>query len=492
VTRDGSVALVAGDIKSGEVVVVVYDGTRFQVVSQLNSAGNATFANVSITSALNVGGVVTLSGGTANGVLFLNGSKVATSGSALTFDGSTQFTVNGSTTSTALSVKNTVSETSLQSISTDGYINMTGTGGTIFRLGAGYTEGMRLTSTGLGIGTSTPAYKLTVQSAIDTYAFNIRDTIGNERVLIGSRSTAPIDNITPVQMGNDNTGNLFLSSRTNTACGINFYTNAGTAASLRATIDSSGNLLVGATAAVSARNEFRLGGNGSGSLITMGRSGTNKLNIGVDSTDNVDIENTANTPIRIYTNSTERCRITSGGEFYINTTASSYGTAQARMDVNGGSTAAMVVTTSSGASYANIYIHNTATSGNNVFVDFGTEGTWTSRGSINYNRAGGLTVYNTTSDYRAKDILGPVQNSGATIDALKVYEGQMKGATQSRPMLVAHEAQEHAPYAVTGEKDAVNKDGTPKYQQMDVSALVPLLLAEIQSLRARVAQLETK
>jgi hypothetical protein len=45
---------------------------------------------------------------------------------------------------------------------------------------------------------------------------------------------------------------------------------------------------------------------------------------------------------------------------------------------------------------------------------------------------------------------------------------------------------------VTGEKDAVNEDGTPKYQQMDVSALVPLLLAEIQSLRARVAQLESK
>ena len=65
VTRDGSTALVAADIKSGEVIVVVYDGTRFQVVSQLNSAGDATFANVSITSALNVGGVATFSAGTA-------------------------------------------------------------------------------------------------------------------------------------------------------------------------------------------------------------------------------------------------------------------------------------------------------------------------------------------------------------------------------------------------------------------------------------------
>jgi len=68
----------------------------------------------------------------------------------------------------------------------------------------------------------------------------------------------------------------------------------------------------------------------------------------------------------------------------------------------------------------------------------------------------------------------------------------MKGATVERPMLIAHEAQAVTPYAVTGEKDAVNDDGTPKYQQMDVSSLVPLLIAEIQSLRARVAQLEAK
>jgi hypothetical protein len=142
------------------------------------------------------------------------------------------------------------------------------------------------------------------------------------------------------------------------------------------------------------------------------------------------------------------------------------------------------------AAVSNTLIHNTATSGDNIFVGFGTEATYTGRGSISYNRAGGLVAYNTTSDYRAKDILGPVTNTGATIDALKVYNGKMKGATIERPMLVAHEAQEVTPYAVTGEKDAIDEDGKPKYQQMDVSSLVPLLIAEIQSLRARVAQLE--
>jgi hypothetical protein len=130
------------------------------------------------------------------------------------------------------------------------------------------------------------------------------------------------------------------------------------------------------------------------------------------------------------------------------------------------------------------------TSGDNVFLYFYTETSHTQRGSITYNRTGGLVAYNTTSDYRAKNITGPLEDAGSTIDALKVYTGKMKDASVERPMLIAHEAQEVVPYAVTGEKDAVKEDGTPKYQQIDVSSLVPLLIAEIQDLRARVAQLE--
>jgi hypothetical protein len=135
---------------------------------------------------------------------------------------------------------------------------------------------------------------------------------------------------------------------------------------------------------------------------------------------------------------------------------------------------------------------NRATTGDNKFVTFYTETSATARGSIDYNRAGGLTRYNTTSDYRAKDIIGVLGSTGDAIDAFKVYVGKMHGATQERPMLIAHEAQEIAPYAVSGSKDEVNEDGTPKYQQMDHSSLVPLLIAEVKSLRARVAALESK
>jgi hypothetical protein len=183
---------------------------------------------------------------------------------------------------------------------------------------------------------------------------------------------------------------------------------------------------------------------------------------------------------------TERARITSGGNLLVGTQTDS----GARCTIDAASATNAVNIALPSYDYFGISIHNKATSNDNCFIAFGTEASFTTRGTITYNRAGGLVAYNTTSDYRAKDITGPVVESGATIDALKVYNGKMKGATVERPMLIAHEAQAVTPYAVTGEKDAVNDDGTPKYQQMDVSSLVPLLIAEIQSLRARVAQLE--
>ena len=53
------------------------------------AAGNGTSVGLNVGSGktLTIGGTLTNSAGTANGVLYLNGSKVATSGSALVFDG---------------------------------------------------------------------------------------------------------------------------------------------------------------------------------------------------------------------------------------------------------------------------------------------------------------------------------------------------------------------------------------------------------------------
>jgi hypothetical protein len=97
-----SAAPVAADLSAGELAINTNDGKLFYkdsggTVRTLASkdAAAGTFATLSAS------GNVTLSGGTANGVLYLNGSKVATSGSALTFDG-TNFATTGTSSASKL------------------------------------------------------------------------------------------------------------------------------------------------------------------------------------------------------------------------------------------------------------------------------------------------------------------------------------------------------------------------------------------------------
>ena len=193
------------------------------------------------------------------------------------------------------------------------------------------------------------------------------------------------------------------------------------------------------------------------------------------------IANNGAYPISFGTNNTERARIDSSGRFLVNSTISVVSNDEIAGFI--GNSGISAKATNSSANFAGAFWNN-ATSGDNLFLTFLTETGGTVRGTITYNRAGGLTAYNVTSDYRAKDISGPVTNSGALIDSVPVYMGKMKDATQERPMFIAHETPN---YAHTGEKDAVDKDGNPVYQQMDASALIPVMWAEIQSLRQRLS-----
>ena len=55
---------------------------------------------------------------------------------------------------------------------------------------------------------------------------------------------------------------------------------------------------------------------------------------------------------------------------------------------------------------------------------------------------------------------------------------------------LAHEAQAIVPESVIGTKDALDEEGNPDYQGIDQAKLVPLLVATIQELEARITALE--
>jgi hypothetical protein len=361
----------------------------------------------------------------------------------------------------------------------------------------GGSEAMRLNSTGLGVGTS-PSAKLDVyQATLGTAYFR------------GGYSARQLT-LTATSDGS-NDGAIHTFSIGSSAGQFLFANSGGT----RLTIDSSGNVGVGVTPSAGGTGfykTFEIGKVGCGLFVsTAGLSSAEntyfsgnavlKYNSGPEwsygnagSAGIYGIEDGVHKWYNAVSGSaggvftpTQAMTLDASGNLLVGTTSALIASSR-RLSVVG--TVAAALQSTGAATVEAVNVWHTATTGNNIFIDFDTEASVTSRGSISYNRSGGLVAYNTTSDYRAKDIIGPVSNSGSVIDSLKVYIGKMKGATVERPMLVAHEAQTVAPYAVTGEKDAVDVDGNPRYQQMDVSSFVPLLIAEIQSLRTRVAALE--
>lgn len=117
-------------------------------------------------------------------------------------------------------------------------------------------------------------------------------------------------------------------------------------------------------------------------------------------------------------------------------------------------------------------------------------------GSIGSITQSGTTavLYNTTSDYRLKTVIGPVADAGRRIDSLQPVEYEWKADGARTRGFLAHQFQEVYAGSVTGEKDAVDEDGKPKYQAMQASSseVIADLVAEIQSLRKRLTALENK
>lgn len=96
------------------------------------------------------------------------------------------------------------------------------------------------------------------------------------------------------------------------------------------------------------------------------------------------------------------------------------------------------------------------------------------------------TSYVTSSDYRLKENIAPMQNALDTVAKLKPVTYTWKSNGEDGQGFIAHELQEVIPDAVTGDKDAVDEDGNPTYQGVDTSYLVATLTKAIQELKAEL------
>jgi hypothetical protein len=175
---------------------------------------------------------------------------------------------------------------------------------------------------------------------------------------------------------------------------------------------------------------------------------------------------------------TERARINSTGEFLVGTTTA-LGNGFSVIDNAGIKCTTVNTTNSTSATNVALFINPNGTVG---FIQI----------------SGSSTSYNTSSDYRLKHDIQPMTGALAKVAALKPVTYKWNSDNRASQGFIAHELAEVVPEAVTGEKDAVDKDGKPKYQGIDTSFLVATLTAAIQeqqaiitALTARVAALES-
>lgn len=182
------------------------------------------------------------------------------------------------------------------------------------------------------------------------------------------------------------------------------------------------------------------------------------------------------------TNGTERMRVSVGGGVFIGTTLTS---------PNPG----MHFSPAGGASFGN-------NNGSQDFVWAGFLRNGAYLGGISQVGTSGV-IYGSNSDYRLKEPLRPSdkERGAVSVRSMLVRDYLWRDDVQAGAQIgfFAHELQEHAPEAVTGEKDALNEDGSIKPQNVDHSRLVPRLvlalqhaLDEIDVLKARVAALEAR
>ena len=473
----------------------------------------------------------TFTGGTANGVLYLNASKVATSGSALVFDGTNlgvgmtpnnilDITQNQNSSATSKILNNSAGAGArVDIIATNGtaqsQLTTFGTGfsttgifranGTlVYATGAGgltlstdtaqpiyfatnQSERMRLDASGnLGLGVTPSAWF----SNSRVYQF------GSGGALEGRTNESQYFALTANQYI-DSAGNFkyigsTFASRYQQYNGVHSWSTApsGTAGNTISftqamTLDASGNLGLGVTP--NAWTGF--------TVFQLSRGSVGATTAEIDVSQNAYYDGNW----KYIANGFATNHYQANGEYFWRAAAS--GTAgntisfaeEMRLDTSGnllvgttlnqGSGRISIVPTSGGDTCI-----NTQKAGSSYYVGLWYTNTTTLAGYISVS--GSATSYVTSSDRRMKENIAPANDSGSVIDTIEVVKHDWKSdKTSVRYGMVAQDLHKVAPEAVVVGDDGEEID---RAWGVDYSKLVPMLVKEVQSLRKRVAELESK
>jgi hypothetical protein len=445
---------------------------------------------------------------TSGGVVYASSTSALATGSALTFDG-TNIGLGTAPVSLSNQTAITIRGTSISRIDMQGAAGAGGgsiagsatsmlvqanygiplildSGTTSFtRFDVASTEAMRLTSTSLytasginvGIGLSNPTSRLQILGTTSSYGITSVNPSGYGAFNFGSTTI-------PAQVWS------FLANDNGANSDLQIY--GGAAAGIKATLDSAGNLGLGVTPSAWRNSGDRAMQIGSWMSLFADSGVTAELasNMFVSGASQFIYSNTgAATRYRQYLGQHEWFNAPSG------TAGNVISFSQAlTLDASGN---LLVGTTTSAQNAGGIRLRNNnsncgeiALSNNSGSADYVARFHWGSTPTL----VGNITVdststsYNTSSDYRLKNITGPITTSGAYIDSLNPVEGTWKADGTTFVGLIAHEVQEASRTQVaTGTKDGA------EMQAMDYSnsELIANLIAEVKSLRQRVAQLET-
>jgi hypothetical protein len=303
-----------------------------------------------------------------------------------------------------------------------------------FGLGNSYNILNVLENGNVGIGTSSPNGKLTLSyssSLVDGLIFNNTASSGRQwRIGDGSGASAGV-----------------------------FGIYDATAAATRMVIDSNG--AVGFSSSVSAQIFTSTGGRGTSFGFRL---------------PDWQIYNTSSGNALAFSNyTTDFLTITSGGNVLVGQTTPDLTLNGWFLASGGGGHTAFNITNNEA------FIFNNRTTGTTYQIDFRTNAV--ERGSISVTDS--AVLYNTISDYRLKKDLKDY-NGLDLINSIKTYDFQWEVDNSRSYGVMAHELQEVIPYIVKGQKDGA------KYQGVDYSKIVPVLIKAIQEQQTQIEQLKNK